>query len=334
MAGSGADQGVGSAAAENRTDPDRTPALFWPLVYTLLALLATAGAVSGIMYFLVCYLQVPLSFWLVPLFGSIGGLVGGLLRAEGLLLMRVEFSAAAASRPSFAKINAGIVADVITGLAGAAAAIFLFGGTLNLQFQEKPDAQAHQSYPVLIGVSLIAGVFGERIIRAAGKTLLEQAKDVAEEKAREVVQEEIKEASALAYNQAAEQNIRNGVELEAALKWADRAISIDPSLHSAYVTKGRALKRLGRVDDAVAVLDEVLRLKPDYAYALYNRACYKLALGGQLEDVMRDLRQAVAAVPRLANNARADADLASISRQAVFVELLRSAGVEVPPERG
>ena len=40
---------------------------------------------------------------------------------------------------------------------------------------------------------------------------------------------------------------------------------------NAYNNRGAAKAALGRYDDALADYDEAVRLKPDYAYAYYNR---------------------------------------------------------------
>ncbi len=60
-----------------------------------------------------------------------------------------------------------------------------------------------------------------------------------------------------------------------ALEWSTRAAEADPSSASALVAKGRALNRLGRVDEAIRAMAAAVAIDPDVDAAL-NRLRYLL----------------------------------------------------------
>jgi tetratricopeptide (TPR) repeat protein len=70
-------------------------------------------------------------------------------------------------------------------------------------------------------------------------------------------------------------------QFEAAERQISLAIEIKPGIASAYNNRGNALRRLKRLNDALANYDQAIALKPDYRLAMNNRA-----------DVLKDLKLA------------------------------------------
>lgn len=98
-----------------------------------------------------------------------------------------------------------------------------------------------------------------------------------------------------------------------------------PTSRPLFITMGRLYRKLGKLDDAIAVLDEFIKNKQaanerdDFlADAFYNRACYKSLKATQepdaaakkqlLESALEDLAQALSIAPQLKGVAGADAD--------------------------
>jgi hypothetical protein len=98
------------------------------IILTLLGIGLVAASLWGAMAFLTYRLGVPGGYWLVPIFGSLGGIVGGILRADNKLEL--------CSFDDASKVSLGVVGDIVVALGGASALTFLFGGTL-LKFDPK-----------------------------------------------------------------------------------------------------------------------------------------------------------------------------------------------------
>ena len=257
-----------------------------------------------IMHFSTGSLGLPMAYWLVPLFGAVGGAVGGVRRNDNkLALSAVEI-------PD--RIRLGVVGDICVGLGGACAIVFLFGNTLQIDPAANP-----RSSVLLISVSFLAGVFGNKIIERAGQELLNKAKDVAQETAKA----EVAPLNAVIHAVAAGELIKSG-EFHQALELAERALKIDPKNIRAHIVKGVALKRLGRVKEALATIEEALRIRPDETDCLYNRACYMSILKMNSTQILADLKKAFDFAPELRDYARKDQDFESMRDLPEFKSLL------------
>jgi len=111
------------------------------------------------------------------------------------------------------------------------------------------------------------------------------------------------------------------------------ALALHDSTLVPIVWKGRALKRLGRLSDAVGVLSEGLRTrgaadeKFRRAVVLWNLACYRSLMNGGSEDanfiasVIAQLSEAIQNAPEFGEDLspdRLDSDLASLLGNPVF----------------
>jgi len=77
---------------------------------------------------------------------------------------------------------------------------------------------------------------------------------------------------------------------------ADRALALEPTLGHAHLTRGRALRYLGRTDEAVRALRQALLLQPNVAEA-HRFLGETLAESGQLQEGLKHLENAVQVAP-------------------------------------
>ena len=149
--------------------PDTKPTAnekFGASILTVLGVLLVAASVWAAMAFVTIRLGLPGGYWLVPIFGALGGVVGGILRSDN----KVDLC----SFESASKIKLGTLGDLVMGLGGASALVFLFGGTL-LKFSPN-DAQ---SLVLLVSVSFVGGAYGRNVVEIAGEKLIRKAREEA-----------------------------------------------------------------------------------------------------------------------------------------------------------
>lgn len=280
---------------------------------TLSAVVLLMVAVSLTMYFVHGVIGLDLAYWIVPVFGALGGLVGSLIRNMNHLSM-VSFNA------DSNRLHLGFVGDVILGLGGAAVVTFLFESTLRF------DPDRKESYPLMISVCFLAGVFGQLLIMKAGKEwLAQEALDVAKETKKKT--EKLEASAASAYVIASLYKYDHGL-YEEALKAAEEALKLDSNDVAAIIAKARALKRLGDVQGAMNVVNAALgRPRPpiedeDRGALLYNKACYTLLLNAAaVDETLRLLEEAFPLNQIAKAAARGDDDLRGIWGNQRFQQL-------------
>lgn len=270
---------------------------------TLFGTAMVAGCVWATMHY--THLNGALEYWLVPVFGALGGLVGGIIRAENKLEL------CAFESPS--KVNLGILGDIVVGLGGASALTFVFGGTaINFNSTDgKPPI-------LLVSVSFIGGVVGRKVIERAGAKLL------SEEETRKIAKDEVSRPAAVAYTNTAS-NLNNKKLYEQALSAAKMALASDATYTGAWVELGRALKNLGRVKEAMHSVEQALKIDPKKVEALYNRACYNALLGGDINSIADDLKKSFDLSPNLRDIAKNDPDLDGVRNDMKISELIEAA---------
>jgi tetratricopeptide (TPR) repeat protein len=101
------------------------------------------------------------------------------------------------------------------------------------------------------------------------------------------------------------------------------ALEQDSKYANAYVEKGRALKRLGKIKEALEAIEIAFQINSDKPEVLYNRACYKLLLGSPVDEVLENLGRAIAAKPELKEEAKKDPDLQSLFENPEFIKLVQ-----------
>jgi tetratricopeptide (TPR) repeat protein len=298
------------------------------MLLTCLALLGLGAMVYFIMNFATDRIGLPMVYWFVPVFGAIGGAVGGILRnGNTIALCRLETPVKIEAKRKIKTADViflGVTGDIAVGLGGACAVVFLFGSAIRID----PDPKETMSKGLLISISFLAGAFGKNIIATAGEKLLAQARAVAKEEAEaaaaEKVEERVAPTAATAYATSAAHKLMfsNEDEYHEALKLAGLALQNEPGLSYASLVKGVALKRLGRVEEALAAVEEGLKIHPGDARLRYNRACYLALLNKDSGEIWTDLQQACEASPEFCEEARLDSDLERLRTLPQFREAM------------
>jgi hypothetical protein len=97
--------------------------------------------------------------------------------------------------------------------------------------------------------------------------------------------------------------------------------------------KARALKQLNRIPEALAAVQEALRLpmgedagsQESYGVVLYNKVCYGLLLGLTSQDqALADLQESFRLFPRGRESAKTDSDLDALRQNQEFKRLIES----------
>ena len=276
------------------------------LIVTASLLVALAWGAMQLLAYLVG-LGTTESISIAAIFGALGGVTSGVFNNKGRLIL-ADFIF---SEPL--GIRAGFVGDILIGSGGAASALFLFSGTISL-------GEGPSKFVLLICVSFLAGAFGQRIIEIAGGGLVASAERAAERVAGETVGK-LALPTAVALAEKARRCVAEGDD-QTALEYAEKAIAADPKYNGGYTGKGSALKRLGRVPEALKALEEGLSKVPDHPILLYNRACYRALLGHSADSILTDLRKAIEQRSRLRKDAAQDTDLKSLRDDPAFKALL------------
>jgi len=296
---------------ENLASPTTGPKKYRSL--TLSAALILMLAVGAAMYFMHTIIGLSPAYWIVPVFGALGGLVGSLIRNANHLTL-VTFD------PESCRIRLGFIGDVILGLGGAAVVSFLFENTLNF------DPAKPASYPLMISVCFVAGVFGQLLIEIAGeKVIAKEALSIAQKAGKET--EALKTSSADAFVVASLYKFDKELYGEA-LEAANDALALNPTNVKAVVAKGRALKKLGNVKEALSTVDKALKQSDlkltdqNRGVLLYNKACYLLLVNPTgTEEALGFLEQALALRPSAKEKAPQDEDLRGIWTDPKFLQL-------------
>jgi len=145
-----------------------------------------------------------------------------------------------------------------------------------------------QEFVKVLAIAIIAGFAGISMLQKLSDNLLQKVEAVNQEvktlKLHERTNEFIRTANFYFDNN----------QYEEAIIDYDHALKIDPKNTNALIAKGVTLKRLGRVDSAFDVVENILKIYPDNQKALYNRACYGNLLKHNRTEVLNDLKKTCA----------------------------------------
>ncbi|MFZ5482524.1 MAG: TPR end-of-group domain-containing protein, partial [Myxococcota bacterium] len=97
----------------------------------------------------------------------------------------------------------------------------------------------------------------------------------------------------------------------------------DPRTPALVLWQAKALADAGRLDEADALLSEMLRARPDVGAAWYNRAAYRVR-GARSAEAVDDLKEALRLKVRSPLEAAADPDFASVLGDPRFGAILPS----------
>src|SRR5579875_2847976 len=270
-----------------------------PVVLTITASLVLCASVALAMYFVHSVLKLHVSYWMIPVFGALGGLAGSVIRNRNQLTL-VSYDSAECS------VRLGFVGDMVLGQGGATATVFLLGSTLNFSVDDP------KTYPLMISIAMIAGVFGQLVIERAGRELQHDVDGLKEQTKK------LKESGATSLVSASIVQYEQG-DFQAALTAAQKALEMEPRNIAATVAKARALKKLGKLAEALDVTQARLD-KPastdtaaQRAALIYNVVCYRLLLSKiQTTEALTLLKEAFEKDPQLKKSACTDSDLKTL----------------------
>lgn len=106
-----------------------------------------------------------------------------------------------------------------------------------------------------------------------------------------------------------------------AIPLLEEALREWPDDESLWVNMGWCRKRTGRLDLAIQAMEELLARQPESPIGHYNLACY-LALAGEKERCLGELRLAFELDPSFKELAREESDFDSLREDPEFQELL------------
>jgi len=95
----------------------------------------------------------------------------------------------------------------------------------------------------------------------------------------------------------------------------------DPESEAAYLGLGWCYKRLDSLELAIASLESLVAVKPDYALGVYNLACY-LALDGDRDRSLELLARAIELEKSFQEHARTETDFDELREDPGFQSLV------------
>jgi tetratricopeptide (TPR) repeat protein len=115
----------------------------------------------------------------------------------------------------------------------------------------------------------------------------------------------------------------------------DLAIESNPSNLTGLIGKARTLRRMAELagyqedivlknkywDQAISILNQIIKNNPESSRALYNRACYLIALGRK-DEAKPDLEKAIRIQPGLKAYVKNDKDFDTVRSEPGFKEII------------
>lgn len=144
----------------------RNPALLertYPTLVTLIGFAVIAVVVWETMHFMIADLGLESMYWITPILGAVGGIFGALGDGNVFTLAWYEEKT---------RIKAGILGDIVSGIGGAIAVVFVSERTLRLQ------AGDSDSLLWLASISFVAGVAGRKVVQVALQRVFKQLAQV------------------------------------------------------------------------------------------------------------------------------------------------------------
>lgn len=232
--------------------------------------------------------------------GALGGLLRGLV-SENDSAIHLPISGK--------RVPLGFVGDCLLGIGGALA-IFLVGATLlNSSSSDIDEKELVQ----IVSLSLIAGFSGRTLVNALAARLMRQVQKIDEEVTlmEKALRSMKKHEDSTEYGQLGD-FYKAKDDYELAQSFYDRALEIDQDNVGVMINKAFVLKRRGKIETALDLLNHTISISPDNERALYNRACYKCLLKYSVGDVLVDLKAAITQNAFYRDMSAKDPDLAPV----------------------
>lgn len=197
----------------------------------------------------------------------------------------------------------------MAGVGGAIVGVAFAGGLVEHNYQEislaaKDSAKFVGGVLRLLAVAILGGYLGVRLIDQVAERLLSQKIKQMEDKLDSVrsefdVERTIRESA---------KSVRDGFPsralgvLDELLQHVPHGVIRPDDLANVRVLRGYALKRLGRLREALQEVEASLRIKPTYA-GWYNKACYTALLNPTVDDASTaTVREALVEAHKLAES--------------------------------
>jgi tetratricopeptide (TPR) repeat protein len=252
----------------------------------------------------------------------------------------------------FPGLYLGTVGDTLIGIASAFGVFFVLSGlvTIKNNFSEIELSAIF----VLAGMGVIAGAAGKSIIKALVLKMKDMvdAKDTANAAAKNV--EDAQKAIIDVHEKAKtletkttqnEEKAKNdhqisldaldlsltsaghalvdAKKLDKAEETFNKALELNKDSFRALVGLGRVRKRQNDLSAAIDLCNQALKIRPNYALAYYNKACYESLLPNPVIDqIIIDLKTAIGLDIYYLNTAKADSDFDAIKDNLEFKKLL------------
>lgn len=270
----------------------------------------------------------------VALAAGFGGVVHGMTRqSEGtkaiIYTLRLPFFGMAT--------QLGFLGDMLVGSAGGTTIFFFMESVFGLRAGD--FAKDPQAYLKFVALGVICGYMGSHLLDTLALAidsrllkfrtqLVEDEDELQKAKERLAASSEAVELVELA------EAYRNWKMYEQALNLYDDAIRRDPENPHHYLQKSFVYADLAKLPEkanqsakfyeaAADLTDRALKLNPQYARALYDRACYRhLGKLSKREDVMSDLEKAFGLSDTMRKMAQFDEDLKDPKKDESYLNLI------------
>jgi len=235
--------------------------------------------------------------------GAFGGVVLGMVRETRY---RIHM-------PGGNKMEIGFFGDALVGIAAALSIFTIAGSILNISFDKLNEPE---EFIKIIALSVLAGFAGISLLQKLSENLINKVreinKDVEELKLKEKSSEFLARGEFLANND----------QHDEAIEYFDLALSVDSKNELSNICKAMSLKRVGKVQEAYDLMDQIIKGGSNASGAHYNRACYGALLGHNLSSIINDLSKAIEISKWSRKGAATDSDFDSIRDAEDFKELV------------
>lgn len=269
-----------------------------------------------------------LDFWTVTYFIAFFGFFGGVVSFIAFCI----YSADGGFRDEFRTTPwPALLFGIFSGVVGIAGALAIQVLLVGMRFYDK-DKPTASDFIYLAAICLIGGFaarsFLSQVTQMFAKQIEQQVKEVKQtaERAEDLSEKQMRQFVVLASTHE-----KSPPEvLEYIVRTADLALKKTPNDPMFLITKGAALKRLGKVKEAIETITPYIEAnlsasKADkyISTAFFNRACYR-ALLGKVGPALEDLKRALELSENVEDDKRGaaeDEDFVSLKDNPQFVNL-------------
>lgn len=204
--------------------------------------------------------------------------------------------------PGGSEVDLGALGDAMIGVAAGVGVFFVAGALFGIELSANPTAEL---YLRTLALGILAGFAGAQLLTGLSDHVMQQVQSI--DSKVEVLRQEMR-----FHDQLMKAFYLLDIEPANSLSVFETVLALEQDNEKALVGLGAALKRLGRINEAIEAMDRLLALNPTSEVGHYNRACYKSVRGDDEESVLIDLEKAIDLLPDYRDYARREPDLESI----------------------